>query len=89
MFYFAYLVGAWLLATPNPIDTIRFDFNELLAVLGEVWQPFLLGCLMVASVSAAAGYCVVRLYWRHSVIKRWKQRRAGREATKSGSGPAS
>ncbi|MGH8548534.1 MAG: DUF2062 domain-containing protein [Methylococcales bacterium] len=89
LFYFAYLVGARVLRTPNPIESISFDLNEILSVLGEVWQPFLLGCLIVASVSAVAGYAAVRLYWRHFVIKRWKQRRAARKPRKRGTGPCS
>jgi uncharacterized protein len=84
MFYFAYLIGVWVLQTPGQFDAVSFDLNEIASILAEVWQPFLLGCLIIASVSAAVGYAAVWLYWRHSVIKRWQKRRAARKLADEG-----
>ncbi len=78
IFYFAYLVGAWVLDTP-PVDV---DFNLsmewLQTQLGAIWQPFLLGCLICGIVSAALGYVLARLFWRYLVIKSWNKRRHSR-----------
>lgn len=87
MFYFAYLVGAWVLRTPTRFDAIHFDLNEIIPILGEVWQPFLSGCLIVASLSALLGYAGVRFYWRYWVIKRWKHRCATRRTVNKGTNP--
>ncbi len=75
MFYFAYLLGAWILGTPE----MAFDFEPTWAWLStgllHIWKPFLTGCLVMGVSSALLGYFGVRLSWRYSVIKRRNQRR--------------
>ncbi len=75
MFYFAYLLGTWMLGTPE----MAFDFEPTLdwltSGLLHIWKPFLAGCLALAVSSALVGYYAVRLGWRYSVVKRRNQRR--------------
>jgi len=75
LFYFAYRLGGLVLG----IDTNHFEFelsfswlaNELLLI----WQPFLLGCLIMAVTSSILGYGFIRLFWRWNVVRRWEKRK--------------
>ncbi len=75
LFYFAYWLGGQVLG----LDTNHFDFelsfewltNELLLI----WQPFLLGCLIMAVTSSILGYGFIRLFWRWNIVRRWEQRK--------------
>ena len=80
MFYFAYRVGVWSLDVPLRLDSIPSDFNEMIAIIGDIWQPFLAGCLIVATLSAALGYIAVRLCWRQIVVRQWRHRELARKA---------
>lgn len=81
MFYFAYLVGTWVLGTP-PADTSGPEQMALLSAntslwesLHHVWEPLLLGSFICATVSAAVGYLAIRGLWRLRVVNHLKQRR--------------
>ena len=81
IFYFCYLVGVWILgATAHPFE-FELSFEWLMTELSQIWQPFLLGCLVMATLSAIIGYCMVRLFWRYHIWQQIKQRRT-RTATK-------
>jgi hypothetical protein len=76
--YFCYLVGTWVLQTP--VQPIEFDITwEWLGTeLARVWQPFLLGSLIVSTVSSVLGYFGVHALWRWHVIRDWERRKARR-----------
>jgi uncharacterized protein len=74
-YYFCYRIGAWLLSTPaRPIDfelTLTWFSTELL----RIWQPFLFGCLLVATLLALVGYHGMHWLWRWHVARDWEHRR--------------
>ncbi|MCF7970430.1 MAG: DUF2062 domain-containing protein [Methylococcaceae bacterium] len=74
MFYFAYIVGLWLLGQPSPDATIEFSVDSVMANLGDIGGPFLTGCLLVGIISALVGYFGIRFFWRWNVVKRWNER---------------
>ncbi len=79
MVYAAYKFGAWILATPFDVSVIDFSsMNGLLNGLANVWQPFLLGCLAAASVSAVIGYLIGWYTWRYLVVSKWLKRKQQR-----------
>jgi len=78
MFYFAYKVGAWLLGTPAHEINFELSFEWLARELALIWQPFLLGCLVLGIVSAVLGNLLVRGLWRVQVGREWRKRRARR-----------
>ena len=78
MFYFAYKVGVWTLGLPMTLDKLDTSFDGLMSVLSAVWQPFMLGCLILSVVSAVSGYFAVKIIWRASVTYNWRQRKIGR-----------
>lgn len=78
IFYFAYLVGAWILNTPPSDIEFNLSMEWLKSELSVIWEPFLLGCLICGIVSAALGYVATRLIWRYIVVKSWAKRQQRR-----------
>lgn len=64
IFVFNYNVGTWFLG--SPIREVRFapSWAWFSSELGVIWQPLILGSLVVGLVSATVGYGVIRLLWR-------------------------
>jgi uncharacterized protein (DUF2062 family) len=79
-FLFAYKLGAALLqhAATHPVE-FQFSWKWFSASLLQIWEPLVLGCLIMGTLSAAVGYFAVRLLWRLHLIRRWKQRRSQRQ----------
>lgn len=75
MFYFAYVLGAWLLDTPEMAFHFEPTVEWLTTGLQHIWKPFLTGCLVMAVVSALVSYFAVSMSWRYSIIKRRHRRR--------------
>ena len=74
MFYFAYLVGTWVLSWPPSEFEFELSFTWLGNELVHIWQPFLLGCLICGSIAAIIGYYTISLSWRYHVVMAWKAR---------------
>ena len=74
LFYFCYKIGTLILQTPVHHIEFVLSVNWLMTELATIWQPFLLGCFVVGSLSALIGYITVRLLWRLHVIRHMKQR---------------
>lgn len=88
MFIGTYLLGAWLMNLPT--DNLQNKFNEvdsfwdgMMGAMGEIWQPFLLGCLVAGIISAILGYFAIRGLWRWHVIKEWDARKQRQIAKKN------
>ncbi|MFT5224674.1 MAG: hypothetical protein ACI8XX_000419 [Polaribacter sp.] len=78
MFYFCYLVGAKILGSNVGGFAFELSFNWLLTGLLDIWQPFLLGCLVVGVTASALSFLVTRVIWRYHIlgnIKKRKQRK--------------
>jgi len=57
--------------------------------LTVVWQPFLLGSLVVATLASVLGYFAMRGFWRLHAVRDWERRATGaatRTARRNGSG---
>lgn len=81
LFFLAYKVGALIINVPvTPIE-FELSFHWLTNQLANIWQPFLLGCLICGLFSGSLGYFIVSMLWRWRVSVNWrerKMRRAGR-----------
>jgi uncharacterized protein (DUF2062 family) len=75
MFYFAYLVGTWIIGAPVGDFSFELTFNWLLNELANIWKPFLIGCFTVASICSLLGYITIQGLWRYSIINRLAIRR--------------
>lgn len=72
LFYFAYQVGLTVLNQPAQPD---FSLDSVLSGLGDIWQPFLLGCFILGVISSTAGYFGMKAFWAYHVRKKWATRR--------------
>ncbi|MCG6937823.1 MAG: DUF2062 domain-containing protein [Gammaproteobacteria bacterium] len=70
MFYFAYLVGTWIVGAPVTDFSFELTFDWLLNELSAIWKPFLVGCFTMASASSLLGYLSIQAIWRYMVLKR-------------------
>lgn len=79
-FYAAYKTGAWILGQAP--HHVKFELSRewLVNELGAIWEPFLLGCLVLGLVSASIGHIAVRVIWRIHVMSSWRERQRRREA---------
>lgn len=93
MFYFAYLLGTWLLGTPAHVEQSSFELTHewIKHELGGIWQPFLLGCFVAGSFSSLTGYFTIRGLWRLHLVRHYQERKLKRklreEQKANGKGP--
>ncbi|MDP1771642.1 MAG: DUF2062 domain-containing protein [Methylobacter sp.] len=78
LYYFAYEVGLSFLNQPTNADESEFSISNIFSSLGDVWQPFLVGCLIMGIISSAAGYFGIQYYWQYHVNKKWAERKEKR-----------
>jgi len=81
IFYGAYKVGAWIMGTNAGEFNFELSYDWLMTGLSEIWQPFLLGCLVCGVTAGALGYLSIRLFWRYHIIKEWRKRGKKRSAS--------
>ena len=75
MFYFAYLVGTWVIGQPPQDFAFELSFEWLTSELASSWKPFLTGCFILATGSSIIGYITISQIWIYAVKK---QRSRGR-----------
>jgi len=75
IFYFCYRIGAAILDTPTENFSFELSLDWLTTGLLDIWQPFLLGCLVVGTVSAIFSYMLMQFLWRYHLLTRIKNRK--------------
>ncbi len=75
IFYFCYKAGQQLLSLLGKAFYFEPTFEWLNTGFSGVWQPLLLGCLVVGSLAAMLGYTTVRFLWRYHITFHWLRRR--------------
>ena len=83
IFYFCYKVGAWLLGVPALNVHFELSVHWLMTELGHIWQPFLLGCVLMASISSLLSYLAIRGLWRLHIVRHLQHKRRERLLRKS------
>jgi uncharacterized protein (DUF2062 family) len=78
IFYFCYKIGALVLDTPAGDFVFELSWTWLSQELSDLWQPFLLGCLINGVFFGVLGSALIRWLWRRHTIKRWRERRLNR-----------
>lgn len=78
IFYMAYKVGAAVLGTPAKHFNFELSWDWVTGGLANIWEPFLLGCLLCGLFGGLLSSALVRLLWRWYAIHRWHQRRLRR-----------
>ena len=74
MFYFCYLIGAEILGVEPGGFHFELSFDWLVNGLAAIWQPFLLGCFVVGTISALASFLLVRILWHLHILRHIKIR---------------
>jgi uncharacterized protein len=75
IYYFAYRVGALLVRQPAGEFAFELSWDWLQNGLGEVWKPFLLGCLVCGVLGGYFSYRLLEVLWRISTVNRLKEKR--------------
>ncbi|HNP34610.1 MAG TPA: DUF2062 domain-containing protein [Woeseiaceae bacterium] len=87
MYYFAYRLGRRLLGTPPTAFDFELSFHWLTEKFSVIWQPLMLGSLLLATISALVGYVVLDVLWRSSLHDYKKRKRGERNAVKPSDKP--
>ncbi len=67
MYFFAYRFGAYLLDLQYRAIEFELSITWVTHTFVSIWQPMILGCLLLGTAAAVLGYVVVDLLWRSSV----------------------
>ena len=74
LLYASYRIGSWLLGG-HELPSFSPSAEWLLAEIGIIWKPLLLGSLILGAVCAVAAYYLAHLAWRLRVLRSRAQRR--------------
>ena len=67
MYYFAYRLGRGLLDTPLREFQFEMSWDWVSNTFVTIWQPMLLGCVILGIVAAVVGFISLDLLWRSSI----------------------
>ena len=59
-----------VISEPEIEQDFIMSLDYVWEVFGMIWQPFLLGCMVVSTVSAFVGYWAIQLIYRFKAYKR-------------------
>jgi len=76
IFYFEYQLGALLLSIESPQFELSIDW--VAHTFGSIWQPMLLGSVLVGLVVALLGFVVLDALWRNSLANYKARKRSNR-----------
>jgi len=81
-FLFAYKIGMTFFTSSNlnpNVLNFELSFAWLFNKMCDIWQPFILGCIICAIVSSIIGNILVRVLWRFLIIKSWYTRKKNKK----------
>ena len=75
MMYFAYIFGNNILGL-NPIyNEFKLNSEWIISALGNIWEPLLVGTLIIGVVSSVIGYFLMHISWKIYAYSRLKKRK--------------
>lgn len=83
MYFFAYRIGRDLLGVPPTPFSFEASLEWVTETFVHIWQPMVLGCVLLGSLLALAGYIGLDLLWRASIatyLERKRERHRGRRS---------
>jgi len=82
LFYLAYKIGTIVMGTTPITEKLSlFELDFWITQTSQIWQPFLLGCLICGATLAFLGYWTSRLLWHGWILYKWKHRQKERKLT--------
>ncbi|MCP1477362.1 uncharacterized protein (DUF2062 family) [Pseudomonas sp. EB276 TE3739] len=79
VFFCTYQAGAFLMDVPARHLPDELTWEWISGELSTLWQPFLLGSVVVGLVLGILAYFLVMLYWRWWVARQWRRRKQSRQ----------
>lgn len=79
LFYFAYHLGSEILGVEEKQIDFTLSWDWISNTLVQIWEPLLLGCFIMGTISSLITYFSVRLIWRISAVNKWENRRKNNE----------
>lgn len=82
LYFLAYRVGLKVLSLQPQPFAFEMSFVWISDRFLAIWQPLVLGCVLLGSLAALVGYVALDLLWRASLADYWaakRQRRPGEE----------
>jgi len=76
IFYANYLIGTWLLSTPDMEKGFEVSMEWIAQSMDQIWQPLYVGSAVSGILFGILGYVIMRLMWRMHIITRFKEKRA-------------
>ncbi len=80
MYYFAYRVGRFILDIPAKEFEFAMSWQWVMETFVTIWQPMLLGCVLLGCVASIVGFVVLDLFWRMSLADYKTQKRNRRRS---------
>jgi len=84
MYYVSYKLGSALLGMELQPFRFEMSIDWVTHTFVNIWQPMLLGCVLLGSLAALAGYVTLDLFWRSSLADYKLRRRRERRDQDSG-----
>jgi len=79
IFYFNYVVGTLILGQEaNEELSFELSWDWIINVLGDLWIPLYLGSVAVGLTLGLLSFIIIKILWRHHVIKHWSIRKLKR-----------
>ena len=75
MYFFAYRLGAGILGLPEESFAFEMSWQWVTQTFVTIWQPMLLGCVLLGCVAAVVGYVALDMFWRMSLADYKTQKR--------------
>ncbi len=72
--YFALKIGKIFIETGVNYEIVEDDVG-VISNLIHIWEPLVIGSLLLAIIGSLSSYIFIRLYWRYYVIKIWSKRK--------------
>lgn len=85
IFYFNYVVGAYLLGQPPIEYELEMSLAWLSEKLIEVGIPLYFGSVIMGAVFGVVSYTVIQYLWKRKIKHDWRARCASRKAAKQAS----
>jgi uncharacterized protein (DUF2062 family) len=83
MYMAAYWVGCNLLGISGHNIAFEMSWDWLTTGLLPVWEPFLLGCLVLGLAAAVSGYILLGSVWHLSLVLKYHERKGATNAKAS------
>lgn len=75
LYYACYRAGSWLLGRPPGRFHVEFSFEWLWQEIGRIWQPLLLGCLVLGVIVTGVSVFVLNRIWIRASRRHFCERR--------------